>query len=620
MKLGRILGFCSFLFASTTFVFAAVTVTVHPARAPLTITQPQQFTATVANTTNHTVTWAVDGITGGNSTAGTITTGGLYHPPSTAGKHTVTARSAAQSTVVGSATVWVTSYPGMETHHADKFRSGVNSQELALSPSTVNKNTFGKLFSRSVDGQVYAQPLIVTNLTIAGAKHNVVYVATEHASVYAFDADGKITAPFWQHSFINPSAGVTTIPKPSSGLIEPEISITGTPAIDGATGTIYVAVSTLEHGSIVHRLHALSITTGAEKFGGPVVIQGSVPGTYPPLVVNGRVPFDAQKQFQRPALLFLNGVVYIAFGSFGDSLPYNGWVFAYSPGTTNVLHQVGIFCTSPDKGASAIWQSGGGPAADTKNNIYVATGNGAFDLNTGGRDAGDSVLKLALQSTGLTLLDYFTPADQSQLDSNDLDLGASGPMLPAFQSGATDPDLVIEGGKDANLYLINRDNMGKFKSSSNSNVQTVALGHPDPVNGLFSTPAALGTSIYFGEIGEPLKLFTFSRGLLSSAPTAETSHTFGFPGTTPMISANGTSNVIVWALDVSAYIGNNHPNPGPAVLHAYNGSNLAELYNSTQAGTRDTAGVAIKFTAPTISNGRVYVGTANQLDVYGLLP
>src|SRR5215469_3604360 len=312
MKLGRILGFALFLFLSANQIFAAVAVTVHPARAPLTLTQPQQFIATVANTTNHGVTWAVDGITGGNSTVGTISTGGLYHPPSGAGKHTITARSVVQSSAIGSATVWVTNYPGMFTYHADKFRSGVNFQELALSPATVNKNTFGKLFSRSVDGQIYAQPLIVTNLTIAGAKHNVVYVATEHGSMYAFDADGKITSPFWHRSFINSSAGVTPIPESSAGLIEPEISITGTPAIDGPSGTIYVAVSTVEGGKIVHRLHALSITSGAEKFGGPIVIAGSVPGTYPALAVNGRLAFAPQRQFQRPALLFFNGVVYIA--------------------------------------------------------------------------------------------------------------------------------------------------------------------------------------------------------------------------------------------------------------------------------------------------------------------
>ncbi len=604
------------LYAS--FAFATVTVTVHPARAPLTLTQPQQFTATVSGTTNLSVTWAVDGVVGGNSTVGTISTSGLYHPPSTAGQHTITAKSVAASTAVGSATVWVTNYPGMWTNHADKFRSGVNNQELALSTATVNQTIFGKLFSRTVDGQIYAQPLIVNNLYIASAKHNVVYVATEHGSVYAFDADGKRSTPFWHRSFINPSAGITTMPTPSSGLITPEISITGTPAIDGSTHTLYVSVTTVENGSVVHRLHALSLTTGAEKYSGPIVIKGSVPGTYPALAVNGQVPFVPKKHLQRPALLALNGVVYVAFGSLGDSLPYNGWLFAYTANSTGVLHRVGIFCTSPDQGASAIWQSGGGPAADTLGNIYVVTGNGAFDLNTGGRDAGNSVLKLALQSTGLTLLDYFTPSNQAQLQSSDLDLGAGGPMMPPTQSGATFPSLLVEGGKDGKLYVVNRSNLGKFNATSNSDVETVTLGSPAPTNGMFSTPAAIGTSIYFGEVGEPLELFTFTQGLLPSTPTAVTANSFAFPGTVPMISENGSSNRLVWALDGSHYDGTS--TAGPAVLHAYNSANLAELYNSTQAGTRAQAGVAIKFTAPTISNGRVYVGTANQLDVYGLLP
>src|ERR1041385_5819156 len=235
MKLGRTLGLILFLLLQLccfSNAFAAVGVTVHPARAPLTLTEPQQFTATVINTTNHAVIWAVDGITGGNSTVGTISSSGLYHPPGKRGTHKINAKSVAQSTVGGSATVWVTDYPGMFTYHGDKFRSGVNLQEFALTKSTVKSSTFGKVFSRSVDGQIYAQPLHVANLTIAGAKHNVVFVATEHSSVYAFDADGKTTAPFWHRSFINPSAGITTIAKPANALIAPEISITSTPVID----------------------------------------------------------------------------------------------------------------------------------------------------------------------------------------------------------------------------------------------------------------------------------------------------------------------------------------------------------------------------------------------------
>lgn len=603
--------------------FAAVGVTVHPARAPLTLTEPQQFTATVVNTTNHSVIWAVDGITGGNSTVGTISTSGLYHPPARRSTHKITARSVVQSTAVGSAMVWVTDYPGMFTYHADKFRSGVNAQEFTLTAATVNSTTFGKVFSRSVDGQIYAQPLHVANLTIAGAKHNVVYVATEHSSVYAFDADGKTTAPFWKRSFINPAAGINPIAKPPQALISPEVSISSTPVIETSTGTLYVAVSTNENGNIVHRLHALSLTTGAEKFSGPIKIQGSVPGTYPALAVNGRLPFVPKQHLQRPALLLLNGNVYIAYGSNGDILPYNGWLFAYSAHGTGVLHQVAIFCTSADKGASAIWQSGDGPAADLLGNIYIASGNGDFDLNSGGRDAGNTVLKLALQSGALVRQDYFTPADTANLTAQDLDLGAAGPILPPTQQGAAAPNLVIVGGKDGKIYLISRDNMGQFNSASNSNVQTVVIGNPEPTNGLFGTPAALGTSIYFGEVNESLELFTFSSGLLSSAPTAQSSNVFLYPGTSPMISTNGSSS-IVWALDLHAYVGGT-PNgtvntPGPAVLHAYDGATLKELYNSSQAATRDTAGNALKFTSPTIANGHVYVGTANRLDVYGLLP
>jgi hypothetical protein len=624
MNLARTLCFLAVLLLCVGIsAFAAVGVTVHPAKASLTLTEPQQYTATVINTTNHSVVWSVDGIRGGNSTVGTISTSGFYHPPAKRSVHTIKASSVVQPSATGSATVWITDYPGMFTYHADKFRSGVNLQEFALTKSTVKSSTFGKLFSRSVDGQIYAQPLYVANLTIAGTKHNVVFVATEHSSVYAFEADGKTTTPLWKRSFINQSAGITTISKPANALIAPEISISSTPVIDTSTSTLYVAVSTSENGSIVHRLHALSLTSGAEKFGGPTKIQGSVPGTYPAIAVNGRVPFVPKQHLQRPALLFLDGNVYIAYGSNGDQLPYNGWLFAYSAAGTGVLHQVAIFCTSPNKGASAIWQSGDGPAADPSSNIYVATGNGAFDLNAGGRDAGNAVLKLALQSGALIVEDYFTPSNTADLTTKDLDFGAAGPILPSTQTGAAAPNLAVVGGKDGKIYLVNRSSMGKFNSSANSNVETVAVGNPEPTNGLFATPAALGSSIYFGEVNEPLELFTFSSGLLSTAPTAQTSNVFLYPGTSPMISTSGSSSV-VWALDLHAYVGGTPDGTintsGPAVLHAYDGSTLTELYNSTQAGTRDQAGKALKFTSPTVANGHVYVGGANQLTVYGLLP
>lgn len=597
MKSGRILGFFLTTLLNVTAVFAAVTVSVHPARAPLTLAQPQQFTATVLNTTNHNVTWAVDGVVGGNSTVGTISSSGFYRPPASRSVHKITARSVVQSTAAGSATVWVTDYPGMFTYHGDKFRSGVNFQELALFPANVNKNTFGKLFARGVDGQIYAQPLYVANLRIAGGTHNIVYVVTEHDSVYAFDADGKITAPFWQRRFINPAAGITTIAKPPQALIAPEIGITSTPVIDLSTGTIYVAASTRESGIVVHRLHALSLTTGAEQFGGPIVIQGSAPGSYPGVAVNGRVPFIPKQHLQRPALLLLNGNVYVAFGSNGDAKPYNGWIFVYSA-QGGALHQVTVFCTSPDQGTSAIWASGGGLSADNQSNIYVATGNGPFDLNTGGADAGDTVLKLAMQSGALMRLDYFTPADEAQSNANDLDLGSGGTMLPPFQSGAAAPNLVIVGGKDGKLYLISRDNMGKFNSAGNQNVETLTVSQPDPTGGVFATPAVWNSSLYLGPVNSFLMMFTFSRGLLSSAPAAQSPAQFLYPGTTPMISANSNSGGIVWALQNDHYVGGTPGGavnqPGPAILHAYDATNLHELYNSAQAGTRDQAGNAIK--------------------------
>ncbi|HZD93579.1 MAG TPA: hypothetical protein VE133_04950, partial [Candidatus Sulfotelmatobacter sp.] len=290
---------------------------------------------------------------------------------------------------------------------------------------------------------------------------------------------------------------------------------------------------------------------------------------------------------------------------------------------TGVLHQVTVFCASPNKGASAIWQSGDGPAADLSGNIYVATGNGPFDLNSGGADAGNTVLKLALQGGALVRLDYFAPFNQTELNSNDFDLGAGGPILLPTQSGAAAPSLVVVGGKDGKIYVINRANMGKFHSTTNNDVQTLTLGNPEPTNGLFATPSALGSSIYFGEVNQPLGRFIFSNGLLSTAPAAQTSTAFLYPGTSPMISTNGSSS-IVWALDLHAYAGGTPEGAvntaGPAVLHAYDGSTLHELYNSTQAGTRDRAGKALKFTSPTVANGHVYVGAANELDVYGLLP
>ncbi len=588
---------------------AAVTVTIAPTRAPVTLKQQRQFSASVTGESNTTVTWLVDGVVGGNATVGSISAAGLYTPPDTAGTHSVTARSNADSQASASAEVWVTNYPGMMTYHGDKYRSGVNYQELALSSSTVNRNSFGKLFSLNVDGQIYAQPLYVANFNLNGTYHNVLFVATQHDGVYAFDADAGGN-PLWYRSFIDPAHGITTQAKPPKGLISPEIGITSTPVIDMSTQTLYVLAVTVENGKVLHRLHALSLTSGAEQFGGPIQISGSYAGA----------TFTSSQLLQRPALALLNGVVYIAFGSQGDALPYQGWLFGYS-GKGGTLHQTAVFCTAPKKGAGAIWMSGGAPAIDDSGYLYVVTANGEFDLNTGGKDAGDTVLKL---NASLQIVDYYTPSNWQELLAPDWDLGSAGVMLPPYQKGAKAPDLVIAGGKDGLIYLVNRDNMGHFNANHDPAVQKVALGAPEPNNGNWFTPTAWQSWIYFGAVNEPLTQYQFSSGLLGGSAVAESSHKFPYPGTTPMLSSQGT-NAIVWTLDNSAYFGGTPDGgvntPGPAVLHAYRADNVGvELYNSAQAGTRDTCGTAIKFTAPTIANGHVYVGGAKVLTAYGLLP
>ena len=607
------LGFLLTIPGLTISSFAAVTVTIVPRRAPVTLKQKQQFKATVSGTTNIGVTWLVDGTAGGSSTVGTISTSGLYAPPSKAGTHTVTARSKANTSVSAAASVWVTSYPGMMTYHGDASRSGLNGQERALAPSRVNTATFSRLFTRSVDGNLYAQPLYVANLLIGTSYQNVVYAATEHDSVYAFNADGKTTLPIWKRNFLG--TNITTQPRKSNNLISPEIGITGTPVIDPSSKTLFVVATTLESGVAKHKLHALSLMTGAEKYGGPVTISGSYAG----------LAFDPARHLQRPALLLVNGEVIICFGSHGDSLPYQGWMFAYST-SGSILHSTGVFSTAPSSnGAAAIWNSGGGPAADTNGNIFVVTGNGDFDLDTGGLSGGDSFLKLALSNGAFQMLDFYTPSNESTLNSQDQDLGSGGPMIAPTQSSAAIPSLILCGGKDGIIYVVNRSNMGHFNATADPAVQKLTIGSPEPINGNWVTPANWNGYVYFGGTDESVMAFKFTNGLLPTSPSSQTTNIFGYPGASATVSASGTSNGIVWVLDNSAFLGGARGgtvNPaGPAILHAYRADDLAvELYNSSQAGTRDTGGTAIKFTVPTVANGHVYVGGAKQLTVYGISP
>ena len=589
-------------------------VLVTPGIATLTPGQSQQFSASSASGSSY--TWSVDGTIGGSSTVGTITSTGFYTAPGTAGSHTVTATSNLSQS--GTATAFVVTYTGTFTYHNDNARTGLNSQEVALAPASVNSARFGKLRSFPLDGQAIASPLYAAGVTIPGnGVHNVVYVATEHDSVYAFDADGSGATPLWQVSFINPAAAVTTVPAGDTGEccdIAPEIGITSAPVIDPATATMYVVAKTKEvvgsSTNYVQRLHALDIGTGAEKFGGPVVITATVPGTG--IGSNhGQLPFNSLLENQRTALLLNSGRVYMAFASHGDNQPYHGWVFAYSAAT---LQQVVALCVTANGEGAGIWQSGDGLASDAAGNIYFITGDGTFDANTGGSDYGDSYVKIGPDGA---VLDYFTPANQATLDSGNIDLGAGGPMLLPDQPGAH-PHLLVSAGKNGSIDLVNRDSMGHYNATGGDSqiVQTLPnifpFGTPEPGN--YSAATYFNGTVYFSPVADNLQAFTLTNGLLSTSATSRSPEIYPYPGGTTSISSNGTTNGIVWAIQVNG-------TSAPAVLRAYDATNLGiELYSSDQNTTRDGLDPAAKFTAPLIANGKVFVTSSGRLTVYGLLP
>jgi hypothetical protein len=583
---------------------------VTPRYSSLTFTRTQQFTASGSG-----VTWSVDGAAGGSDIAGVITASGLYTPPAAAGVHVVTATTYDHSQSA-SATVFVTNYPGVFTYHMDNFRTGQNQSETVLTPGNVNQLQFGKLLSYPTDGLSYSSPLYVANVNVAGqGYHNVVYVTTEHDSVYALDADGSSAAPLWKASFINPAAGVTTVAAADTGEccdIPNEIGITGTPVIDSGTGTLYVVAKTKEvSGAVtnyVQRLHALDIASGAEKFGSPVILQASVAGTGDGASA-GRVAFDPLRENQRAALLLSNGIVYIAFGSHGDQHPWHGWLLGYNAAT---LSQAVAYNVTPNGFGGGIWQSGGGLPADASGNLYLTTSNGTFNLNSGGADAADTIEKLG---PGGALLDYFTPHDQAAMEVNNLELGASGPALVIDQPGPY-PHLLVAAGKEGTIYVINRDNMGHYNSSNdNQAVQSLVSILPNGAQdtGNFSVPVYYNGYLYFAAINDTLKAFQMTSGLLSAGPVSQSTAIYPNRGGAFSISANNTINGILWAIQ------DNTPSAG--VLHAYDATNLAnELYNSDQAAARDSLGVAAKFNVPVVANGKVYVVTSGQLLVYGLLP
>jgi len=501
-------------------------------------------------------------------------------------------------------------YTGMLTWHNDLARTGQNLQETILTPTNVNSTTFGKLFSFPVDGQIFGQPLYVNNVAIPGkGTFNAVYVTTENDSVFAFDAEGVNTIPLWSVSFIDPGKGITPIPcadtESNPCPFDSVIGITGTPVIDPSSGTMYLVAATKENGKYVQRLHALDITSGMEKFGGPVVIKASVKGTGAGNK-DGLVSFSPLHENQRPGLLLLNGVVYIGWASFGDVAPFHGWVLGY--GAAN-LDQTALFNSTPNGSDGGVWQSGGGLSADAAGNIYLQTGNGTFDVNRGGSDYGDSFLKF---NPTLGLLDYFTPDDQYNLNKGDIDLGSGVGLLLPTQQGKF-PNEIISAGKQGLIYVVNRSDMGKYDPKTNHVIQTVQ----GSTNGYWSSGAYWNSTVYYSGKKDFLSQYTLTNGLLSTTPVYQAPEKL-LAGSTPSISAKASTNGIVWAIERPAMMKGIFP---PEILHAYDATKVSvELYNTSQAGTRDVLGPGITFSVPTIMNGKVYVGTGSELDVLGLLP
>lgn len=520
---------------------------------------------------------------------------------------------------LGLASSSLTAQVSVIMQHNDRLRTGQNLLETTLTLANVNTKTFGKLFAQTVDGYVYAQPLYLPNVAIPNlGTHNVVYVVTEHDSIYAFDADnntGTNSAPLWKISLIDPANGINTVSSGnvSCGDLVPEIGITGTPAIDPVAKTIYFVAKTKEKGVYVQRLHALDATTGLERPNSPVVIQATVPGTGDGSD-NGQVSFDALTEGQRAGLLLMNGVVYIAWASHCDIGPYHGWLMGYNKGT---LKQVSVFNSTPNGGLGGFWASGAGIAADsTANAFFPVTGNGTFDANNSGVDYGESILRLTPSGTGFTVVDYFTPFNQQSLNNGDTDLGAGGVvLLPNGPKNSAHPQLLVESGKQGSIYLVDRSAMGHYNPKNNSQIVQYI---PFAVGGMWATPAWWNNRVYFGGSSDNLKVFSFDQSTrqLATSPSSKSATSFGFPGTTPSISAKGNTNAIVWAVETAAYSSN-----GPAILHAYNALDLStELYNSNQNAARDALSGAVKFAVPTIANGKVYVGSQKQITIFGLLP
>jgi hypothetical protein len=511
-------------------------------------------------------------------------------------------------------TVQTPAIPDVTTYHFDNSRDGLNAQETALTPANVSSATFGKVGFFPADGKVDAQPLYLAGLNVNGTATNLLYMATEHGSLYAFnaDTDPSNVAPLWKTSLL----GGGEVPSDNHGCsqISPEIGITSTPVIDRAKGVIFAVAMSKDAGSNYHqRLHALSLTTGAEVAGSPVEITGTSPGTGANSQ-GGNVIFDPAQYAERAGLLLLNGTIYLAWTSHCDIGAYTGWVMAYNEST---LQQSAILNLTPNGSDGSIWMSGNGLAADASSNIYFLDANGTFDTSFDSNgfpaqhDYGNAIIKLSTAGGTLAVADYFEPLNPKKIP--DEDLGSGGAMLlpDLTDASGTVRHLLVGAGKDTNIYVADRDNLGKFNASNNSNLYQEL---PNALAaGAWSSPAYFNGTVYYAGQQDTLKAFPIAQAKLATTPSSQSAAVFPYPGSTPSVSANGTQNAIVWALE--------SPSGGAGVLHAYDATSLSnELYNSNQAANARDAFTGNKFITPVIVNGKVFVGTPTGIVEFGLLP
>jgi hypothetical protein len=594
----------------------APTITTQPANQTVTAGQTATFSVVAAGTAPLTYQWQKNGSVISGATAASYTTpvtttadsGELFRVVVSNSAGNVTSNSASLTVNPGTSNSSV----DVITYHYDNGRSGMNLNETALTPANVNSTQFGKKGEFTVDGHVDAQPLYLSQVTIGAQKKNVLYVATEHGSVYAFDADsvsGTTSTFLWKTTTLG--SGETTSDNRGCGQVSPEIGITATPVIDRARNAIYVvAMSKNSGGSYFQRLHALNLSTGAQLFSGPQTITATYPGTGDNSS-GGNVVFDPKQYKERPGLLQINGTIYTTWSSHCDIRPYTSWVMAFSADT---LAQTSVLNLVPNGSEGGIWMAGTAPAADAAGNLFFILGNGDFDttLNASGFPAngncGNCFVKLST-SSGLKLADYFTPHNTVAESNADTDFGSGGGilLLDVADSGGNTRHLSVGAGKDSIIYVVDRDSMGKFNASTDQIYQEISgqLG-----GGVFSMPAFFNNTVYYGAVGDALKAFPVTTARLAAAPSSQSTHHFGYPGTTPSVSANGTINGIVWAIENSG-----------AELFAYDATNLTnELYNSNQAAANRDHFSGNKFITPMVVNGKVYVGTATSVAVFGLLP